>query len=245
MTDSTLPARKKSAFLEKVKKANGASVAQTRRTQKALGTALNYERIPLLLFAMDATASREPAWAVAQQITSKMFEQIPAQLKVALAYHSGGRLRKITPYTDNARQFADTVHQVHCEAGLTALNAILAKAAQTRGLKALVYIGDCFEEDEQTAYDLARQLKLTGTKCFFFHDTSSAGSVWGIADARTVFENIVAITGGAVLDFNDQAVQESGDLLQAVAVFASAGKKALEHHKQALPGAQTLLGKLT
>ena len=238
-----LPAHKKSAFLDKVKKAKSTAVAAQSSSKKALGAALNNKRVPLLLFAMDATASREPAWAAAQKITSKMFEQIPADLRVALAYHSGGELKEVTPYTDNAKQFADKVHQVRCQAGATALNAILSNAAQTRGLKALVYIGDCFEEDEQTAYDIAKQLKMTGTKCFFFHDTS-CGSGWSVDGAREVFDNIVTITGGAVMDFNDQVIQESGDLLQAVAVFASVGKKALENKTLTLPGADKLLGRL-
>ena len=51
---------------------------------------------------------------------------------------------------------------------------------------------------------------------------------WSVDVAREVFDNIVTITGGAVMDFNDQVIQESGDLLQAVAVFASVGKGAGE-----------------
>ena len=125
-----LPAHKKVLF-DKVKKAKS-TVGRTIEQQKALGAALNNKRVPLLLFAMDATASREPAWAAAQKITSKMFEQIPADLRVALAYHSG-ESSKSRLYTDNAKQFADKVHQVRCQTGATALNAILSNAAQTRG----------------------------------------------------------------------------------------------------------------
>ena len=53
-----LPVHKKSAFLDKVKKAKSTAVAAQSSSKKALGAALNKKRVPLLLFAMDATASR-------------------------------------------------------------------------------------------------------------------------------------------------------------------------------------------
>ena len=42
---------------------------------------------PRLVFAVDATASREPAWAAARQVTDALVQALPGELDVALAVH--------------------------------------------------------------------------------------------------------------------------------------------------------------
>ncbi len=74
---------------------------------------------------MDATASHESAWNVAKEITDAMFKAVPGALDVALAYHGGGRLQEVTPFSSDTKAFLDKVHTVCCQAGITALNDIL------------------------------------------------------------------------------------------------------------------------
>ena len=77
----------------------------------------------------------------------------------------------------------DKVHAVRCVAGGTALNEILERATSTVTLKALIYIGDCFEEDANDALKLAKQLKLRGVRCFLFHDRSSMAQRYDVDTA--------------------------------------------------------------
>ena len=126
---------KRTTFLDKVRQSKAVASAASRET---LAKALAPSGRPRLLFAMDATASREPAWQLAQTITGAMFEAVPGALDVALAYHGGGRLKEVTPFVADARAFLDKVHTVQCEAGGTALTAILEAATTIARLKALI-----------------------------------------------------------------------------------------------------------
>jgi len=187
----------KSSLLAKVKSGKTKAVAAKSTKKSALASALKTSQTtPRLLFAMDATGSREPSWQIAQTITLRLFQKIPAELEIALAHFGGGRLREVTPYTQDANTFVNKVKQVECEYGGTSINAVLAEAAKTKGLKALVLISDCFEENSETAYDLAKQLKLSGVKCFIFHDRTSAEYGYDVRTARKVFATIIDITGG-------------------------------------------------
>src|SRR5436189_116280 len=47
---------------------------------------------PRLVFAVDATASREPAWAAARQVTDALVKALPGELDIALAVHGGSRV---------------------------------------------------------------------------------------------------------------------------------------------------------
>ena len=115
-----LPAKSnRASFLDKVRSAKAISATSK---QETLQKAITNDSHPRLLFAMDATASREQSWNIAKEITGAMFEAVPGALDVALAYQGGGRLREVTPFSSNAKAFLDKVQQVRCIAGVTALN---------------------------------------------------------------------------------------------------------------------------
>src|SRR6185312_7334552 len=52
-----------------------------------------------LVFGFDATASREPAWDTARQVTDALVRALPGELDVALAVHGGARLHTFTDFT--------------------------------------------------------------------------------------------------------------------------------------------------
>jgi hypothetical protein len=234
-----LPAKKdRSSFLDKVRSSKAISATPK---QEMLKKAIAHTERPRLLFAMDATASREACWNVAKEITGAMFEAVPGELDVALAYHSGGRLQEMTPFSSEARAFLDKVQAVRCSAGRTALNEILDQATQTPRLKALIYIGDCFEENSQEAIEIAQQLKLKGVRCFISHDSSSQAQGYDTKAALTVFEQITRITGGAILPFDETSPDLVKELLSAIALYAAQGIKALQKQTKLLPAARLLL----
>lgn len=241
MTDekkNSLAKSERSGFLDKVRSSKAASATPK---QETLAKILANESRPRLLFTMDATASREASWNVAKEITGAMFEAVPGALDVALAYHGGGRLQEITPFSPESKAFLDKVHMVRCTAGKTALNQILAQATQITRLKALIYVGDCFEDSPTDAVELAGQLKLRGVRCFLFHDASSKTLGYDVETARTVFASIAKITGGALLPFDESSPQMVKALLEAISVYAAQGIKALEQKTKSLPAARLLL----
>lgn len=237
-----LPAKRDgSSFLDKVRSSKALSATPK---QEILAKAIAHQERPRLLFAMDATASREASWNVAKEITGAMFEAVPGELDVALAYHSGGRLREMTPFSSEARAFLDKVQAVRCSAGRTALNEILDKAAKAPRIKALIYIGDCFEEDPAEAIEIAQQLKLKGVRCFIFHDTSSQSQGYDTQSAHRVFEQIARITGGALLSFDETSPDLVRELLAAIAIYAAQGIKALQQRTKLLPAVRLLLDRM-
>lgn len=237
--EKNLPAKSDhSSFLDKVRSSKAMSATPK---QEILAKAIANPKRPRLLFAMDATASREACWNVAKEITGAMFEAVPGELDVALAYHSGGLLQQMTEFSSQAKAFLDKVQSVRCSAGSTALNQILDKATQTIGLKAFIYIGDCFEENPTLAVELAEQLKLKGVRCFIFHDVSSQLQGYDTKAARKVFEQIAKITGGALLPFDEKSPALVRELLAAISIYATGGIKALEQTTKLLPAARLLL----
>ena len=228
---------KKQAFLNKIKKGKAVAKPDKDRLKKAAQkTGKNR-----LLFSLDATASREEAWAVATQITGTMFDSVPDDIEVALAYHGGNYVQEMTGFSKKPKVFADKLHTIKCRAGATDLNGILRRAVDCQGLACIVYIGDCFEEDQEVAEALAKQLKLKGVKLFMFHDRSSEKNGFNVDYAAHVFKTLVDITGGAVMDFNAQAPKKAEELLAAIAVYTVGGQKLLKSQQKRLPVAAKLL----
>ncbi len=118
------------------------------------------------------------------------------------------------------------------------------KTTETNRLKALIYIGDCFEENADEAVELAQQLKLKGVRCFMFHETSSGSLGYNIDTAHEVFGKIAQITGGALLPFDENSPQMVKQLLEVIAFYAVQGIKALEQKAKYLPAARLLLDQM-
>ena len=249
MTDSNdspkLPARvgksagneKKSKALDRIRAATPARpLADGLRRADLLTAAIAPQQRPRLVFAFDATASREPAWDTAREVTDALFTALPGQLDVALAVHGGGRVHTFTGFSSDARLFRDQAAAVQCQAGGTALVNLMEQVRTHAGIKVMLYIGDCFEETPAAAFEQADALRLRGVRAILFHDAST-----GDHKARAVFEEIARRTGGACLDFYGARPSDLRDILEAVAVLAYGGVKLLEAKKGQLPGARRLL----
>jgi hypothetical protein len=192
---------------------------------------------PRLVFAVDATASREPAWAAARQVTDALVKALPGELDVALAVHGGSRVHTFTAFTNDAAMLRDRAAGVSCEAGLTRLLPILSASLKQPSVRVIVYIGDVFEESLSYGRQLADSLGARGTKLIVLHDTADASAR---RDAE-VFWDLAKRTGGCVLPFDASASGRLRELLSAVAVYAVGGEKLLRERRHALPGAVALL----
>ena len=198
---------------------------------------LAHDNGPRLVFAVDATASREPAWQTARQVTDELVKILPGDLAVALAVHGGGRVHTFTEFTRHPATLRDQAAGVTCRAGLTRLVPILSASLKQGNVKVIVYIGDVFEENAAQARRVAESLGANGTKLIVLHDTSASAAR---GDA-VIFWDLARRTGGCVLPFDATSPAKLRDILAAAAVYAVGGVKLLRTLQRDLPGAVALL----
>jgi hypothetical protein len=175
-----------------------------------------------LIFALDATASRQPTWDRAAGLTAQMFEAVGTiGLDVQLLYYRGYNECVASRWLSDARALAATMARVTCAAGHTQIRRALAHARRenTREkVAALVTISDACEEAAHDLYAEARE--LGSVPVFMFQEGDEP-------HVSKVYAEIARITGGALASFDSNSAQRLADLLKAVAAFAAGGVKAL------------------
>lgn len=179
-----------------------------------------------LIFALDATMSRQPTWDMACALQGEMFSAASAvgNLSVQLVYFRGQRESRASRWVDSAESLRSVMERIECRGGLTQIARVLSharKEAEKQPLAALVYVGDCMEENIDELLGLAGELGLRGVKAFVFHDGRDP-------TAESAFRQIARVTGGAYLPFDRNSAAELKALLGAVAAYAAGGRKALE-----------------
>ncbi len=181
-----------------------------------------------LMFAMDATASRQPTWDRAIRIQGEMFEATSALggLDVQLVFYRGFRECRSSPWLSSGPELTRRMSGVFCLGGQTQIGRVLDHAIkQTRLAKvdALVFVGDCMEEDADALCHSAGELGLLGVPVFVFHEG-------GEPVARRTFEQVARLSRGAYCPFDADSARQLTDLLSAVAVYAAGGRRALEDY---------------
>jgi len=191
-----------------------------------------------LIFALDATASRQPTWDQACMIQAQMFQAVGQMggLDVQLAYYRGFHEFEAFPWLDNAASLTQRMTGVFCLGGHTQIARVLKHAiAETKGkrVNALVFVGDCMEEPADNLCHMAGQLGVLGLPIFLFHEGREPL-------AAATFQQLARLSGGAYCPFDAGSAQQLTELLRAVAVYAAGGLKALQDlSRQA--GGKTLL----
>lgn len=192
-----------------------------------------------LIFAMDATASREPSWDRACRIQGEMFDATAALggLDVQLVFYRGFNECKASRWLSNAASLHAAMRAVFCVGGETQIGRILRHALrelEAHRIGALVLVGDAIEEKLDELCALAGKLGLRGVPVFLFHEGSDP------ATARA-FKEIARLTRGAYCRFDGQSADELRALLGAVAAYAAGGQRALADYGKATGGAALLL----
>jgi len=187
-----------------------------------------------LIFALDATLSRQPTWDTASHIQSEMFSATRdiGGLAIQLCYYRGFAEFEASDWLRNTTLLLQQMNSVHCRAGRTQIERMLTHALQeTRQQKvqAVVFIGDCVEEEVDRLFPPAGELGMLGTPVFMFQEGNE------LVTKRT-FKRIAELSGGAWCRFDRDSAQQLKDLLTAVAVFASGGRRALEDFAQRRQG---------
>jgi hypothetical protein len=179
-----------------------------------------------LLFAMDATMSRQPTWDMALALQADMFRAVKAigGLDVQLVYFRGAGECRASKWVSDPEALAALMTRVSCAGGYTQIGKVLSHARKESAAKpvnALVYVGDCMEEDIDDLCGRAGELALLGVPVFLFQEGKDAR-------AERAFREIAKLTRGAYCAFDAGSAAQLRDLLQAVAVYAAGGRKALE-----------------
>lgn len=193
-----------------------------------------------LLFAMDATLSRQPTWDWACQIQGDMFLEAEkvGGLAVQLAFFRGRGEMKASSWVENPTDLLRLMSSVRCRGGLTQIGRILGHAlreTRSNAVQAVVYVGDCVEENPDALCALAGELGMLKTPVFLFHEGRDL-------IASLAFREMARLSGGAYMPFDALSPEELRNLLRAVAAYAAGGRAALSAmSKERLGGARALL----
>lgn len=196
-----------------------------------------------LMFALDATMSRQPTWDRACRIQAEMFQEAGriGGLDIQLVYFRGFNECRASRWVSDTVRLRDLMTRIDCRGGLTQIRKVLSRAIEeTRRerVQAVVYVGDCMEEDVDELCARAGELGLLKVPVFVFQEGQNAA-------AGAAFAEIARLTGGAHLTFSAEAADELGRLLRAVAVYAAGGRKALaDMSARGEEGARLLIGKM-
>jgi hypothetical protein len=189
-----------------------------------------------IIFAIDATASRERTWDMASKYQAEMFAAAASALDIQLVYYRGYREFVTSRFISNAHALATIMSAVHCRTGTTQIREVLAHARrqnQEQKVDALIIVSDACEELPVTdLYAEAAELKVP---TFLFQE----GNVPGVAE---VYAEIARVTGGAHVRFDAGSAQRLAELLRAITAFAVGGLEALAAQKT--QAAQLLLAQI-
>lgn len=187
-----------------------------------------------LIFALDATASRQPTWDQACQLQGEMFRETGALggLEIQLAYFRGFGDFQAGKWTTSSASLLRSMSGVSCLAGETQIEKVLRHAVRetkTKRVNAVVFVGDCMEEDVDRLGAVAGELGLLGVPVFLFQEGHNVL-------AEFAFAQIARLTGGAHCRFDAGSAKMLRELLSAVAVYAAGGRRALEDFAQSRGG---------
>jgi len=193
--------------------------------QKAANLPVRASDSGRLIFAMDATASREPAWDAACELQGQMFEQTQRMggLNVQLVYYRGYNEFFTSKWVNKPSDLNYTMSAVRCLGGMTQISKILQHAISETAVKkinAVIFVGDAMEESIDNLCALAGKLGILGVPVFLFQENSDPV-------ATMAFQQIAKLTNGAHSVFDSNSAQQLKDLLSAVAIYAAGGHKAL------------------
>ena len=197
------------AFLEQAKKLTPSTAAGRGR----------------LIFALDATMSRQPTWDLAMRLQGEMFTEtaLTGGLDVQLLYYRGFDECRASRWVRDGAELLSLMTRITVAGGHTQIRKVLGHAreeSRRAPVQALVFVGDAMEEDVDDLCRAAGELGLLKLPCFMFQEGADP-------TVEAAFREIARLSGGAWCRFDAGAAHQLRALLQAVAAYASGGRKAL------------------
>jgi hypothetical protein len=181
-----------------------------------------------MIFALDATASREPTWGLARDLQSAMFREAApvGKLDVQLAYFRDADECRASKWLSSGDQLAQLMNKIECRAGATQIGRILRHTLNEHSrapVQALTFIGDAMEEELDPLVGLAGQLGRAGVPIFMFQEGRDVG-------VRKAFRLLALKSGGQYFEFNPdnaRAIDQLSERFNAVARLAVGDATAL------------------
>jgi hypothetical protein len=179
-----------------------------------------------LIFALDATMSRQATWDLAQELQARMFQAAASLggLDVQLVYFRGFNECRASNFVSGGQGLAALMAKIAVRGGTTQIGRVLVHAlseARRARIGALVFVGDAMEENSDALAARAGELALAGVKAFMFQEGDDP-------NAARAFQEIARLTGGAYEKFDAGAAHRLEALLRAAAAYAAGGRAGLE-----------------
>ena len=210
---------------------------------RALGPAATAGKRGRLIFALDATMSRQPTWDSACALQADMFREAGSigGLDIQLVYFRGLNECRASGWVAGSEKLAELMTAIDCRGGHTQIGRVLSHARQEYGrqkVQALVFVGDAMEEPIDDLCTAAGELGLLGVPVFMFQEGNDPV-------AENAYREIARLSRGAYCRFDTGAAHQLGELLRAVAAYAAGGIKALtDLSARRSSGARALLAQL-
>ena len=179
-----------------------------------------------LIFALDATMSRQPTWDRAIALQGEMFDVAEAVggLDIQLLYYRGLGECRASRWVSDGKGLRALMSRIGCRGGETQIGKVLAHArreSERQKVQAMVFIGDALEENADLLAVKAGELALIGLPVFVFQEGRDSR-------VEAAFKEIARLSGGAWCRFDAAAADELRALLKAAAIYAAGGLKVLE-----------------
>jgi hypothetical protein len=196
-----------------------------------------------LIFALDATMSRQPTWDQACRLQADMFREAAAigGLDIQLVYYRGLAECRSSPWIAEPERLGALMSRIDCRGGHTQIGKVLTHARRENDaakVAALVFVGDAMEETLDDLCAGAGALGLRNVAAFMFQEGYDPV-------CEQAFREIARLTRGAYCRFAPGAAHELAELLRAAAAYAAGGMKALaDLQKRHSAGAMKLIEQL-
>lgn len=195
-----------------------------------------------LVFALDATMSRQPTWDMACQLQADMFREAAAlgSLDIRLVYYRGFNECRASKWISDSAELARLMTRIDCRGGNTQIGRVLSEArreAAGAGVRAVVFVGDAMEENVDDLSARAGELGMLKVPVFMFQEGHEPV-------AEQAFREIARLSGGAWCRFDPGAAAQLRELLRAAAAYAAGGREALKRLSSRESGAAKLLAQI-
>src|SRR3990167_974297 len=134
---------------------------------KSLGPAATAGKRGRLIFALDATMSRQPTWDTACALQADMFREAASAggLDVQLVYFRGLNECRASSWVRGSERLASLMTAIDCRGGHTQIGKVLSHARKEHArqrVQAVVFVGDAMEEAIDDLSAAAGELGLLG-----------------------------------------------------------------------------------
>jgi hypothetical protein len=191
---------------------------------RSLGPAVTAGQRGRLIFALDATMSRQPTWDSACKLQADMFREAAGigGLDVQLVYYRGLNECRASSWVSQPERLGALMERIDCRGGHTQIRKVLQHAASEGAgkVQALVFVGDAMEEPIDDLCAAAGELGLRSVPAFMFQEGDDPIS-------ESAYREIARLSRGAYCRFSTGAAHQLAELLRAAAAYAAGGRKAL------------------